>query len=359
MPSRARDLLIARATPARPGAAHRSRRVAPAQHLARPCAGPRASRRCRRRCRRCRCAVRRALRPAPHWPGCAARRPAVRARRVEKMMLGERGAVIAAPVRDLVDAGTPADSRNAARGFVSLDQSRLRAEFRRHVATASCAPASAARAIAFAAYSTAWYCPPSMPKRPHRKSIMSLADTPPPSGRSIRCGWCPAHEARSRRSRARRPSRSRRCRTCRRQMHRRSANGCRRRRRTCPGAEMAALRQHDVADALLVVEARDACVGCTSRARIAGYAAALFIVRRHIVVGDEHDLAGSQTSTPSRSSIGSTRRGPPESCIIARSTAQVTISPGDTDARPAARAMIFWASVWWPCCVFRFRDMPV
>jgi hypothetical protein len=36
---------------------------------------------------------------------------------------------------------------------------------------------------------------------------------------------------------------------------------------------------------------------------------------------------------------------PPESWIIARSTAQVTISPGVTRSRPAARAMIFSANV--------------
>lgn len=44
--------------------------------------------------------------------------------------------------------------------------------------------------------------------------------------------------------------------------------------------------------------------------------------------------------------MGITRRGPPESCIIARSTLQVTTSPGATNVRPAARAMIFCERVW-------------
>jgi hypothetical protein len=39
------------------------------------------------------------------------------------------------------------------------------------------------------------------------------------------------------------------------------------------------------------------------------------------------------------------RRGPLESCIVARSTFQVTISPGVTELLPAARATSFWASV--------------
>src|SRR6185503_14401281 len=56
-------------------------------------------------------------------------------------------------------------------------------------------------------------------------------------------------------------------------------------------------------------------------------------------------LDGSQTLAPRRSSIGFTRRGPPESCIMARSTLQVTISPGVTELRPAARATSFWARV--------------
>jgi hypothetical protein len=39
--------------------------------------------------------------------------------------------------------------------------------------------------------------------------------------------------------------------------------------------------------------------------------------------------------------IGFTRRGPLESWIMARSTLQVTISPGVTAPRSAARAMSF------------------
>ena len=35
--------------------------------------------------------------------------------------------------------------------------------------------------IASPRYSTAWYCPPSMPKRPMRNSITSFAETPAPS----------------------------------------------------------------------------------------------------------------------------------------------------------------------------------
>src|SRR3954468_11506330 len=54
---------------------------------------------------------------------------------------------------------------------------------------------------------------------------------------------------------------------------------------------------------------------------------------------------GSQTLAPSRSRRGLSRRGPLESCTMARSTLQVTISPGVTLARPAARATSFWASV--------------
>ncbi len=42
---------------------------------------------------------------------------------------------------------------------------------------------------------------------------------------------------------------------------------------------------------------------------------------------------------------GQMRRGPPESSNSARSTLQVTTSPGFTAALPAARAMIFSASV--------------
>ena len=56
-------------------------------------------------------------------------------------------------------------------------------------------------------------------------------------------------------------------------------------------------------------------------------------------------LLRSQTSAPIRSSMGLMRLGPPESCIMARSTRQVTMSPGLTRASPAARAMIFSASV--------------
>ena len=56
-------------------------------------------------------------------------------------------------------------------------------------------------------------------------------------------------------------------------------------------------------------------------------------------------LLASHSPTPSRSRIGLARRGPPESWIIARSTSQVTISPGVTRSRPQARAMIFSAKV--------------
>ena len=49
----------------------------------------------------------------------------------------------------------------------------------------------------------------------------------------------------------------------------------------------------------------------------------------------------SQTCAPSSSSIGFSRRGPLESWNIARSTRQVTISPGVTAVRPAARAISF------------------
>src|SRR5260221_2500405 len=54
---------------------------------------------------------------------------------------------------------------------------------------------------------------------------------------------------------------------------------------------------------------------------------------------------GSQTFAFRRSSIGLRRRGPLESCTMARSTLQVTISPGVTDFLPAARATSFCASV--------------
>ena len=43
--------------------------------------------------------------------------------------------------------------------------------------------------------------------------------------------------------------------------------------------------------------------------------------------------------------MGLSRRGPEESWNIARSTWQLTISPGMTWLRPAARAMSFWARV--------------
>src|SRR5579859_2785860 len=54
---------------------------------------------------------------------------------------------------------------------------------------------------------------------------------------------------------------------------------------------------------------------------------------------------GSHTFAPSRSSRGFRRRGPLESCTMARSTLHVTISPGVTAALAAARATSFWASV--------------
>ncbi len=62
-----------------------------------------------------------------------------------------------------------------------------------------------------------------------------------------------------------------------------------------------------------------------------------------VVITDHYvpTFDGSQTFAPRRSSIGFTRRGPLESWIIARSTLQVTISPGVTELRPAARAMSF------------------
>ena len=43
--------------------------------------------------------------------------------------------------------------------------------------------------------------------------------------------------------------------------------------------------------------------------------------------------------------MGLSRRGPEESWNMARSTRQLTISPGLTWSRPAARAISFWASV--------------
>src|SRR3954468_11026376 len=52
---------------------------------------------------------------------------------------------------------------------------------------------------------------------------------------------------------------------------------------------------------------------------------------------------GSQTLAPRRSSRGFRRRGALESCTIARSTLQVTISPGVTTDLPAARATSFCA----------------
>src|ERR1700740_2524339 len=54
---------------------------------------------------------------------------------------------------------------------------------------------------------------------------------------------------------------------------------------------------------------------------------------------------GSHTFAPSRSSRGCGPRGPLESWTIARSTLQVTISPGVTVGLPAARAINFWARV--------------
>src|SRR4051794_17810651 len=56
-------------------------------------------------------------------------------------------------------------------------------------------------------------------------------------------------------------------------------------------------------------------------------------------------LSLSQIEAPSSSSSGFSRRGPDESWNIARSTLQVTTSPGAAWVRPAARATSFCAIV--------------
>src|SRR6202165_459971 len=56
-------------------------------------------------------------------------------------------------------------------------------------------------------------------------------------------------------------------------------------------------------------------------------------------------FSGPHTFAPRLQSRGFRPRGPLESWPIARSTLQVTISPGVTVGLPAARAINFWARV--------------
>ena len=111
-----------------------------------------------------------------------------------------------------------------------------------------------------------------------------------------------------------------------------------------PRPEVALLRQHDVADSDAVVEARHARV-LHPFARGGDDPLRLVVVRRQVVVGDHHHLLRVPDL---RAEPLEHRLHPPRAARVvhhARSTLQVTISPGVTSARPAARATSFWARV--------------
>ena len=137
---------------------------------------------------------------------------------------------------------------------------------------------------------TAWVRPPSMPSWPQRNSITSLATTQGPNlplqSISIVSGTLsqispvastPGHFG------------------CTDAEHVGAEGAAGRRMAVAAdhehaGLEMPALRQHDVADALAVVEAGELVLG-RELARDLADAARLVVARRNVVIADQHDLA--------------------------------------------------------------------
>lgn len=112
--------------------------------------------------------------------------------------------------------------------------------------------------------------------------------------------------------------------------------------------EVRVLLQHDVADALHVVERADRVVARKAAGQGEDLGAVHVRWRHEMVARDDHPR-GVADLRAEPLEVGLHAAGTTQSCIIARSTSQVTISPGRTRSRPEARAMIFSESVMGNC----------
>ena len=163
------------ARPARPAATRRDRPCGPSAPPP-PCAGRRAWRRCRRRYARRRSSPRRGRRPARHWPGCAAPRPAASSAEASKRWRSA-GTASASDCHCATSPGSAPAARMNAAVVSSGSHSPVWPPSSAVMLESVMRSCIGSARIASPRKCTAWVRPPSMPSWPHRNSIMSLATT--------------------------------------------------------------------------------------------------------------------------------------------------------------------------------------